>query len=388
MAIAVRDTHSGRASSRYSDDALYGLVRHIATWVNRRQPTRITMVEFDNARASAQRPEAPSARAICMRLGRDGKSLPWVELLNRACTEGSTKILHGKAAGGGEAPHLTQAHLYFALNAVANHLDQRTLTPADYERGREQLIEAEARRRTGRHPHQPHLLAELLPNADQIVRIAKNAAAGSMVKSGSQGVPSDAAAWDHALRLAELEPRATMTTERVARRRSARTLSIAEAIHWFVESNDRWPSVGALERFARAADVAVARERGTPWQEHLQAATRLRDSLGKESPPLPDGRVPRWLTGTPIVAPDHIPGAPKRDQRSAAPGEGRVQKEDALDALDRFDRELVPGVKRTRKRYVAFAVEHGLPSATTIDRRFGGFKTLMTEMRRRREESG
>ena len=59
-------------------------------------------------------------------------------------------------------------------------------------------------------------------------------------------------------------------------------------------------------------------------------------------------------------------------------------KDEILDALEQFDRELrPPSVPRTRARYVAFAAEHGLPSATTFTNH-GGFTQLMKDMRERR----
>lgn len=375
MAIAVRGAR-GRASSRHSDGELYGLVRHIATWVNRRRPTRVTMVEFDNARTGAHRPDAPSARAIAMRLGRDGRSMPWAELLERACAEGSIEIRHGKEESAGGAPHLSEAHLYFALNAVAKHLGVRTLTPAGYDRGREQLIEAEARRRTGRHPHQPHLLAELLPNSDQIRRIAAATAGDGVLRSGKPGRPSGAASWDHALRIAGLEPRATTRD-----RRLVESMPTPEALHHFVEHNDRWPTENELRDFAEKADFALTRSRSGPWRDQLILARDYRADLGLESPEIPEGDVPRRRRLTTINAPASIPGAPPR----GGAGKGWVTREQCLDALQLFDEQLPPGEKRTRKRYAAFAIEHGLPSPTNFDRRYEGFTALMAEMRRRRE---
>jgi hypothetical protein len=340
------------------------------------------MVEFDNARAGAHRPEAPSARAIAMRLGRDGKSMPWAELLERACAEGSTEIRHGKEESAGEAPHLNQAHLYFALNAVAKHLEVRTLTPAGYDRGRDQLIEAEARRRTGRHPDQPHLLAELLPNSDQIRRIAATVADGKVMRSGQSGRASGAASWDHALRIAELEPRAEVLERQAADRRRVESMPTPEALHHFIEHNGRWPTDNELRDFAEMANFALNRSRSGHWRDQLLLARDYRAALGLESPEVPETlprRRPRSIT---INAPESIPGAPPR----GGPGKGWATREVCLDALQLFDEQLPPGEKRTRKRYATFAIEHGLPSPTNFDRRYEGFTALMEEMRRRREE--
>jgi hypothetical protein len=117
-----------------------------------------------------------------------------------------------------------------------------------------------------------------------------------------------------------------------------------------------------------------------PWAEHLADAKRLRGELGLQSPT----KNPRQDRSDPqsIKAPPHgIPGTPARRRARG----GSITKEDCLSALERFDRELPPGQRRTRAAYARFAVENGLPSPTVFDRRFGGFTVLMAQMRARRD---
>lgn len=423
MAIATR-SRDGRASSRHSDGELYGLVRRVAVWVNRRRPTKITQAEFDAARSGAGLPDLPSARAICMRLGEAGRSRPWAEVLEIACSERTRpEISHGHRQGGGEAPHLDQRHLHFALNLVAQHLGVSSLTPGDYERGRGELIERESRRRSGRHSHQPDLLEELLPNAAQIERIIRSddatlaiAAPASAASNGSangsaggggacendgtngdttgdsgeqvaaeiawggRGVATGGADWDRALSAAGLEPRAILDEERHRASRGIRGLPLVEAIHHFVEANGRWPSRSALIRFAELADIGVeGQAQGKPWPDYIDEARAFRADRGLASPE----RLPREVRADPAsirVPSDRIPGAPRRRKT----GSGQHTREELLDALERFDRELPAGASRTRAAYARFAKENRLPAPVTLDRRGDGFTAMIAEMRERR----
>lgn len=399
MTIAMR-SGDGRARSRYSDGELYDLVKRVAVWVNRRRPTRVTQADFDIGRAGVGLPDLPSARAICMRLGSDGKSMRWAEVLEIACAEQiRPEISQGHRRGSGMADHLGERHLYFAMNLVAQHLGVRSLTPDDYERGCLALIELESRRRTGRHSHQQDLLDELLPNATQIERIVRasgqsltpQAASGGdaaktneeiaeEVVTGGQGVATGGADWDVALRIAELEPRAVLAEERRLASKKPNGLPLVEAIHAFVEVNDRWPSSPALKRFGELADIGISiRPAGTSWADVLEEARAFRAEQGLTSPT----EMPREVRADPatIKIPEtRIEGAPRR--RKA--GVGQHTHEDLLDALEQFDQDLPAGVARTRAAYARFAKHNRLPAAVTLDRRAGGFTAMMAEMRERK----
>src|SRR5690349_7297855 len=144
------------------------------------------------------------------------------------------------------------------MNAVAQRLEVRSLTVRDFDRERERMIDGEARRRTGRHTHQPDLLAELLPNSAQIERIARQVRASEAAAASQDSdatatdeeiaeavteaaaeleVCADAtgsADWDKALEIAGLEPRQTLEAERSRNAIRRRGLPLAEAIHHFV----------------------------------------------------------------------------------------------------------------------------------------------------------
>ena len=115
----------------------------------------------------------------------------------------------------------------------------------------------------------------------------------------------------------------------------------------------------------------------------MKRAREYRTSIGLDSPLEASARMGRARAG------DADPDTGRRDPGSTAAGRtGRdaykKTKDEILDALEQFDRELrPPSVPRTRARYVVFAAEHGLPSATTFTNH-GGFTQLMKDMRERR----
>lgn len=146
----------------------------------------------------------------------------------------------------------------------------------------------------------------------------------------------------------------------------------------YLQANGCWPTFHALLEFAGLLDIGLQAKAGRPWSEWIEEARAYRESIGIETAddlPGPQGG------GLEIKIPaGGIPGAPRRRRV----GSGVITEADCLAALERFDRELPAGEKRTRKAYKAFATKHGLVSATTIDKRFGGFKSMLERARQRR----
>jgi hypothetical protein len=163
-------------------------------------------------------------------------------------------------------------------------------------------------------------------------------------------------------------------------------MPLVEAIHHFVEANGRWPSYETIYQFINKLGIIVESPDRT-WHQLGTAAViekgrEYRTGLGLESPPGSGARKGRAPWGTEIKVPEGgIPGA-----LTGRTGRAAVErtKEELLDALDRFDLELRPrSVPRTRARYVTFASQHQLPSATTINKH-GGFTKMLAEARERR----
>jgi hypothetical protein len=434
MATASRRRgKNGQLVSAYNDRQLFDAVEEIARFVSAEHPTEVSQRAFDDARALAGHPQAPSARAICARFGRDGKAIGWRILLERACGGGDGNrraALHRRSI---ERPDLDQRHLVFALRLASRELEtEEGLPPIDYQGWRERRIAA-CRHRP--HEHHDPLLPGLLPTVGQIERIvghdhdgdhddedededvrqsaltrgdnwddgdegddddhdhrpaasfARSTASEANTSSSSSpdgtaataGAPAESrkrdAAWDRALELAGLPPRPR--TAKPDPTRTPESVPIAVAIHHYLESNglEAWPSWKRLAKFGELADISIA-ERSKPWKEHIAEARAYREARGLPCPaamPKPTGR------GAPLptvkVPKGGIPGAPKRGSRR-----GRYTREDMIEALRLFDRELPPGQPRTQKAYVAFRRGQNLPAASGFAQH-GGFSALTREMR-------
>lgn len=411
MPIADRRKDNGQAASAYSERALYDVVADVIRYVSPGRPEAVTQRAFDRSRAAAGHPQAPSARAICMRLGSKGASMSWARLRRHALADDLHKDRsYSKHRGQDIGPEMDVRHLVFALKWAAREAEQASLTPDDYEDTRRELLRRD--RRMGRYRDHDSLLPGLLPSKGQIERIARDhdvqqrrelakaqaseQAAGDAADSAEdqvseQGVednepaepsPPKAAPWDLALALAGLEPRTTLAPRpntRPAPDPKSLRLDIEVAIHHFIESNDSMPSEKSLQDFARLVGTAVA-TRSKPWADHLDDARAYRAQLGLDSPsenPKPLGHAVRREVKVPEGG---IPGAPPSRK-----GRRRYSEEDCLNAVERFDREAPPSEPRTRPRYARFSVEHGTVPPNNF-RHYGGFTALMKKARQRRRQ--
>ncbi len=419
-------------ASAYSDRELYDLVRAVAERASPDEPQFVSQRVFDRGRAAAGHPHAPSARAICARL-RDhrGRPFPWPSLLALVFDpDRDIDRTHGQLRGQEDANELGPRHLFFALNLAARRRHARTLTPGEYEHTRRRLIAEDDRRHDGGSD-----LDHLLPTVGQIEALAarevacldrprrrqpdntNGAAAGNHEDAGAPAIQSgpperrrnvsELGGWDRALAVAGLDPRpatgrsapaqadaekagAPPAPARRRQRREREEMPILEAISHFVDANGRWPSYETILKFINMAAIVVESPRRA-WDdagstaEMMKRAREYRASLGLDSPSGDGARKGRARAGEQVRIPEGgIAGAPTgRTGRDAY----KKTKDEVLDALERFDRELQPpSVPRTRARYVMFASEHGLPSAT-IFTRHGGFTMLMGEMYERKRRA-
>lgn len=141
-------TAGGRFRSAYQTLELYGIVRAVALAALPETSTLVTETAWDAARAVAGYPDAPSARAICMRLANpSGRPFPWRELLELVFDDaGDIERVHGIRVGASDDRDLGEDDVYYALRRVALvELEQRSLRPDECRRERERLI-AEASR--------------------------------------------------------------------------------------------------------------------------------------------------------------------------------------------------------------------------------------------------
>lgn len=357
---------SGKATSRFDERALYDLVRAVAEQARPNAPTRVTQREWDATRAAAGYADAPSARAICMRLRveRTQQSFSWPELLEIVFSEETVvDRVEIRRRSQPQTKDLSLAHVHFAVHAVAKRLGRSTVRRDEYEQEREAML-AEERRRGG------VLLGELLPTRNQLEATARNA-----FDVGSRPRGDD---WNRVLDLVGLERPAPAAS--AGMRQAPRGLPFAIALHHYVEANgtDVWPSRRRLFEFSKLGGFRLPQQM-RPWSEHLEEARQYRADLGLGSP----ATLPRNATAEqnqrpvkPPLAP--IEGAPPR----AAWGECIYSDDDLFAALERYDREADSG-PRTRNGYGAFATAHRLPAAHYLSR-IGGFTAAMAKIRRRR----
>lgn len=366
MAITTRDK-KGRAVAAYLPEELYKLVRNIAKAVKPEDPEALTFKEFDKARLTFKtddetpKGKIPSARAICKRLAdRDGQPMSW-ERVKRVALDETASFDHRERRRQAAAPadYLSDRAIYFALRMIAKRLGVKTLQPGQYEDERRVAIKEERQRDVPRP-----LLAQLLPTEGQIETHC-------VTETGEVE-----AAWDEAIRIAELEPRA----QRKATGRKPRSLPLAEAIHLFVQSNDELPSHARLDKFAELADFQFE-SRSKKWREHLQDAIAYRKTLGFEEPTaMPKSPIaPGGNPGKPDVkapAPGSIPGVMRRQRK----GQAQYTRLELVTAIQTYLEQL-DGDRPTQKGYGRFAAKKQLPSASNF-RHHGGWTALLKEARR------
>jgi hypothetical protein len=428
MPIMQRDKR-GQARSAYSERDLYDVVAAITRYVSPHGPEQVSQRAFDRSRSGAGHPDAPSARAICTRLGSS-----WGGLLER-CLDPDLDLDRSHARRRGSRvrhDYLDARHLHFALNLVARQLDKTTLTPGEYASKRTQLIRSESRRRGERvdeallpmlmptvgqiegfirraegrgqaqngvdggdgdrgdrgrdQRDQAQELADLIvddqlltsPDHDQRVRDEDEEGRGAGSSSAEQASDSDRSLWDQALLLAGLAARPAVR-DCGENQRKHRGMLLAVAIHHFYEVNGCLPSREALREFARRLGIALEQHGKKPWAEVLEDARVYRSSLGLETPAADEPR-PRLKRSDVKVPKGGIPGA-----TPASPikrGQHRYTREDCLEALRCFDAELPASEPRTQKRYLAFSTEQGRVPPSRFQR-FGGFTQMMREARNR-----
>jgi len=327
-----------------SDHALAGVVAEVARHAAPGAPSRVTQAAWDAARADAGHADAPTARAIVMRLAsRTDRSVTWRAVLEAALdphdpAKALSHLLRQRAA-----VDLTERDVRYGLRAVARHLDSETFGPGVYDEARQQLLRATPA--AGRAIH-----ARLLPTATQI-----------QTQQGS---------WPAAMRLAGLTPPVGGSRPRAM---DART-----AIEHYVSVNDELPTLQTLRRFMTDCNAALRRLTPQSVRAAQDEVRRTARANGRQLVLPPRGSCQAY------VLPElPLPGsvAPRRQPKW---GQRVFSREDFVEVLMAWDASLAPGEKRTRKAYQhASAANPQWPSPATMDRNGYGFKALRDEALRR-----
>jgi hypothetical protein len=354
-------TAGGRFGSAYDDLELYEIVRAVAEFAAPEAPTQLAQTAWDAARADAGYADAPTARAICMRLAdSSGRPFPWRELLELVFDESrNIEQTHGQRTAAPMAVELDEEDIYYALRRVARaELDQASLRPDEYRRERERLIAEARRRRNG----QGELVAELLPTVGQIERIAGG--------------------WDAALVLAELEPRAPVSGQAHGRR----GIPIAEVLDRFADETGGWfCRVAQLQQYARDRQIVTARRAdGMRWADYLAEAAARRQARGAVVLGLPPREVYPTYPGMTGGAKDR--GSDTSDAGPASeaikpPGYWTLAR--CVEAVRRYLDD--PETKKpSQGRYRAWASGRPDAPAPSTFARFGGWKAVSRLARSRK----
>ena len=171
---------------------------------------------------------------------------------------------------------------------------------------------------------------------------------------------------DHALALAELEPRAQLYEQRQLARKG---LPAEAALDLYVDANDNWPGWNRLRAFCRQANVRLDQSYEPPWEQVIERGKASRRERGLSCP---DQIVTLRKSAPAIQLPE--PGTVAALPRIAR----NYSREAVIEALREFDRSLPPGARRTRDKYLDWRSGRNLPAPRVFDR-LGGFTELMEE---------
>jgi hypothetical protein len=338
MAKAAR-RRDGTFDSEYDELGLYALVRTVADFVSPDEPTLVTEKAWDAGRAPSGHPDAPSARAICVRLAdTKGKSFPWPELLEVACDpDRDITQTHASRRGAEDGDHFTEDHVFYALRLAAGERKTKTLAPDTYTQTRDNLIAAARRRGVD-------LLEDLLPTVGQVERVAGG--------------------WPAALEFAGLEPRNGDSWS------AKKGLPIVEALDLHAEATGGWLcTYAALDAFAERFGFSLGRrEEGKSWTAYLAEATELRaerKATTEKDLPGPEKKLEYKL---PEEAAEDL--TPRRRR-------GHWTKELCVAAARRYLDQLRAGRPASKKGYLAWSTGRpDAPAPSTFDQH-GGYKEIM-----------
>lgn len=342
MAVEQLTNHGedGKFTSDYDLNARYDLVRKVALVADPDFPDRITMVQFDDARATAGHPDAPSARANCMAL-----KMKWRELLERVFDPERDPVMSAAAHRRKPARIPTEEEIFFALRFVAMKRDKETLTYDQYDLYRGELIEEDKRRMKS-----ASFLEHVLPTAGQIWNAC-----------GKD--------WAFALSLAKME-----TTRP---RKHARAADVDEVYDAFVQTTSARPAGwGTLDKFAQRANMPMSRRHGRETFAKVEKGILARrKKRGLETPDEKiDTREARTFEIPPALAERLMLAAAKRTPREWT-------YETVLAGLAEYVKSLKATERATQSHYRAKRVGTPWPSVRKIQD-YGAWTPMLAAARK------
>lgn len=242
------------------DLLLLQYVSAVAKLADRQHPEQISQRAFDLARRDARYRDVPSAQVIARRLGK-----PWREVLTLAHspTRSHSSQLSSQSADG--QGWLTAEHIAYAMKLVARRLQTATLSVAQYDTEREQLLKEHRRQ----HPRSTRLR---MPTSAQICTFTGNELRGAKAAHASQD-----GSWPRALELAGLIP----NRKPVRRRAPARDIPV-ELLERYHETHGHDPTPARLAKFAREQGIQHETIRNkTVWEKALRSWHKDREQRGQ-----------------------------------------------------------------------------------------------------------
>jgi hypothetical protein len=273
-----------------------------------------------------------------------GAPLSWQEVVELSTQDHKARLMELRRRRCLPTSPLNQrALVHLAVRIVARALSARTLSEADYERGRQRV-----RRARGSRP------AGLLPPADEL----KTLAAGP---------------WRDVLVIAGLELTAGRPNVSVDGREPG--LPISEAAAFFCTLNGFLPSRTTLEDFMAACNARLAnQQRGRPWASYLDEAREALRRAGRrppESGPRPGRPISYRLPADRVV-----PGAPPARENRRLP----ATRHRCVEGLRQFvAHQHRAGLHADRPAYSDWRRGKAWPAPSSMDQ-WGGFAVLLGQV--------
>lgn len=349
---------TGLFTTPYTAQQLLDVVGHVARAAAPRRPAQTSMRAFNTARAAAGHPNCPTAEAIHLRFNKLSTTpLTWTAIVEAALSDTSAERWLVTWKRSAPAFHLDRRHAHYGLRRVAQELDVLTMSPGEYDIGRDGLL-ARARRRGD------DALPGLLPTSAQIQTIYHS--------------------WPAALAAVGLD-------EFQARRRVAKApwvgttgMPVIDAIRAFVTYNRRFPGSKELIDWMAECNAMLAAVSTKSWRSHLEEADAAMRADGETPPPLGSlGKRGRpaggRISAAPVAYPPNktLPGATRR---------GSLRRQDywtrerCLQALTEYIQCLGPGKDGTQKHYGQMAKDRDWPAPSKLVK-VGRFQNLLAEAR-------
>jgi hypothetical protein len=338
MSAKLQPRHDGKFDSTLTDLERYDVIAAVALHGRPDNPEKITMRGWDDARAGAGFPDAPTARAMTMYFVGRG----WAQILSDALSNHRNLTqVEAKRTASEERSDLDFRHVRFAIRSAALARSQETISETEYAETRDKMIAADKRRPTG------GLMERLMPTVGQIRFLLGNG-------------PN---AWVKAVEdVAGLRPPVQKT--------QPKGMSLVDAYVLYVEVASARCGRHELIRFARDSGFKLSSKlKGAKWSSiERQVAERLAAD-GLQMPAKNIGRGAKPIADLALVPVEYHQVEETIE----------ITRDVCIAALRHFHGLLPKRAKRTRAAYIREVPNHPeWPWPNHFDK-WGGFAALRDE---------